>query len=373
MSDVSRELPQTTAQPEAPTSSNNLFANISILLALGFLPLCMLMALVEAGSEIWRPFGVIFNVILLIVSVILLVRLLPNENAQRRIRGLEFNFAAVMMSSLIFVVGFSQTFRHLSFMIAGFTADQSGYWHWLRFGLANFLDAILFDWPTIYDWQLSEITANTGQTRFLVFTFRTLIEFIVVANIFRYGMILWKNRNEVAQEEPDTAGVFDFMWFVIEFVIFLLWAVPFTVMVGAMANGELNMESTWSALKIVPPVALGVWLVVIGLQRMWSIAFVRLMLVCALLGSALWLWIAFVPNPPVSMAQLQQLFATPMAHSITIAAIIGSVIFIIGGGILLWRQAPWRSLVAIMCASGGGWLIYLYWPIVVSFLKYLPQ
>jgi len=37
--------------------------------------------------------------------------------------------------------------------------------------------------------------------------------------------------------------------FTIEFVFFLLWAVPFTIMIGAIANNGLTIESSWSALK----------------------------------------------------------------------------------------------------------------------------
>jgi len=173
----------TESQTDGDKRSSYSLANVSKLLALGFLPLCLIMAMVEAVSETWRPLGIVVNVILLVVSVISLIKLLPKEQSDNPTRIIEFEFGAVMLSSLIFVVGFSQTFRHLSYMIAGFDADQTGYWHWLRFGLANFLDAMLFDWPTIYNWQISEIHATSGQTRFLVFLFRTLIEFIVVANI----------------------------------------------------------------------------------------------------------------------------------------------------------------------------------------------
>ena len=365
--------PSTESSADSDKRSSYSLANVSKLLALGFLPLCLIMAMVEAVSETWRPLGIVVNVILLIVSVISLIKLLPKEQSDNPTRIIEFEFGAVMLSSLIFVVGFSQTFRHLSYMIAGFDADQTGYWHWLRFGLANFLDAMLFDWPTIYNWQISEIRATSAQTRFLVFLFRTLIEFIVVANIFQYAKILWRNRDKLWHGDQATADVGDLLIFAIEFVFFLLWAVPFTIMIGAIANDGLTIESSWSALKIVPPVALGIWLVVIGLRRMWSVAFMRMTAVVLLLGLALWLWIQYVPATIAGITQLQLLLQYPMQQLVPLAAIVASICLVIMAAVLLWKPAPWRGLVAIMSTGIGSWLIYMYWPVVVTFLKYLPQ
>ena len=99
----------------------------------------------------------------------------------------------------------------------------------------------------------------------------------------------------------------------------------------------------------------------------------RMTAVVLLLGVALWLWIQYVPATIAGITQLQLLLQNPMQQIVPLAAMVASIALVIMGAVLLWKSAPWRGLVAIMSTGIGSWLIYLYWPVVVTFLKYLPQ
>jgi hypothetical protein len=103
---------------------------------------------------------------------------------------------------------------------------------------------------------------------------------------------------------------------------------------------------------------------------MWSVAFMRMTAVVLLLGLALWLWIQYVPATIAGITQVQLLMQHPMQQLVPLAAIVASICLVIMATVLLWKPAPWRGLVAIMSTGIGSWLIYMYWPVVVTFLTH---
>lgn len=254
---------QETRQDVAPFSPGFTFGELSVWLALGVPVLCLLMVLIEGSSYIWRPIAIVLYVILLLLGIFLIAVALiaiadtPSDTGSKY--GTEGEFALTLLGAIAVLVAFSQVSRHLYLLVGGFFADQAGYWHWLRFGFSNLLESILFDIPAIYDWHISEIRAINTWSRSVVFIFRTIIEFLVVAGILRQARIAWKERHNTPKKPPR-----NYFEIIVpktgELILIALWGLPIAIGIGAVVADGLSLEFTWSAVKLGTPVAVGVWL-----------------------------------------------------------------------------------------------------------------
>lgn len=160
------------------------FGELSIWLAIGMPVLYLLIAIIEGSSYIWRPIAIFLYIILLFLGIFLIYGIAKSPSDITQKRGLfELDFTLTLLGSIAVIVGFSQLCRHLFLMAGGFVSQQTGYWHWLRFGFSNLFESALFDIPAIYEWNLSEIKATSVWSRTIVFAFRTTIEFLVVVMI----------------------------------------------------------------------------------------------------------------------------------------------------------------------------------------------
>ncbi|MBC7261140.1 MAG: hypothetical protein H5T63_03920 [Chloroflexi bacterium] len=278
------------------------FGELSWRLALGVPVLCMLMALIEGSSYIWRPVAIALYVILLLlgISAIAVVLIAVDDASDTSDTsskyGTEAEFALALLGSIAVLVAFSQVSRHLYLIVGGFIADQSGYWHWLRFGFSNLLESILFDIPAIYDWGISEIRATSTWSRTVVFVFRTTIEFLVVAGILRQARIAWKTRHRAPKSPPNNYFAL-ILPKVGNLILIALWGLPIAIGIGAVVNDGLSLESTWSVIKLGTPVAFGIWLAWhslrgLGMPGLWN----KLFAMAGIIGG-IWLlrnyWPAF--------------------------------------------------------------------------------
>lgn len=284
-------------QESAPSFSPGFtLGELSGWLALGVPALYLLIALVEGSSYIWRPIAVVLYIALLLFGILLVAFAnFPSDTAEKY-GVFELEFALTLLGGIAVLVGFSQVSRHLSVLTGGFISEQTGFWHWLRFGFSNLLESVLFDIPTIYEWNLSEIRATNTWSRTVVFVFRTSIEFLVVAMVLRQARIAWKKRHSEPKNPPHNyfalilpkAG---------ELILTALWGLPIAIGIGAVANDGLSLESTWSVIKLGTPVAFGIWLAWhslrgLGLPGLWN----KLFALTGLIGGS-WLvreyWPAF--------------------------------------------------------------------------------
>ncbi len=250
------------------------FGELSGLLAFGVPVLCVLMALIEGSSYIWRPIAIVLYIALLLFGILLIGFANFPSDATKKYGAFEMEFALTLLGGIAVLVGFSQVGRHLSLLVGGFVSQQAGYWHWLRFGFSNMLESVLFDIPAIYEWNLSEIKPTSTWARTAVFVFRTTIEFLVVAMILRQARIAWKKRHSASKNPPSNyfalilpkAG---------ELILVALWGIPIAIGIGAIINDGLSLESTWSVIKLGTPVAFGIWLAWhslrgLGLLGLWN-------------------------------------------------------------------------------------------------------
>lgn len=235
-----------------------LSSNLAVLMPI----FCILLALIEGSSYIWRPIAVVLYTALIIFGAMML---LGNSSNEKYPTFIATDFAMTVLYVLAVTVGFSQVNRHMAILQGGFLAEQTGYWHWMRFGVANLLEAAIFDVPAIYAWHITEIEPTTMWSRTGVFIFRTLVEFGVVVSLIQSSREAWKFR-EKAKENP-TANYLSFMLPKVgSLMVVAIWGLPIAIGVGAMVNDGLSLSATWSAIRLGGPVFLGAWIALHSLR-----------------------------------------------------------------------------------------------------------
>jgi len=238
-------------------------------LAFGVPLLLLLMALVEGSSYIWRPLAVIVYIVVSLFGVLLIAFANYPSNAADKYGIHEMEAALTLLGGLAVLISFSQVSRHLYLLAGGFSANQIGYWHWLRYGFSNLLESVLFDVPAIYEWNISEIKAIAGWSRTILFLFRTTIEFIVVAAVLSQARLAWKRRANTSKNN-QARNYFAFILPKAGALILVgLWGVPLAIGIGAVISDGLSLASTWTAIRLGTPVVFGIWLALQSLRALW--------------------------------------------------------------------------------------------------------
>ena len=300
---IERSAAQAT-ETESITRRTSLSAGFTIgefsgLMALSIPLLYLLLAFVEGAAYIWRPIGILLYAVLMFVAVFLVFMVAitrEDEIKDKYPDAVELFPAFALIGVIAMLVSFSQICRHLSSYVGGFVAAQSGYWHWLRFGVANLLEGVLLDIPAIYDWNISEIQPVAFWSRTLLFLFRASWEFLMIGTLLRQFQIvrdMWSR--------PQQAQYKSYFAFILpragHFLLAILWSIPLAVSVGAIANDGLSIGASWSAVRLGTPVAFGIWLTwqslrALGLPGKWN----KLLGLAAIVGG-IWLvrqnWLAF--------------------------------------------------------------------------------
>jgi hypothetical protein len=227
---------------------------------------CIILAIIEGSSYIWRPITVLLYILLFALGLFLLFGSLAGSSSEDKHSPFYTDdLAMVLLCVLAVIVGFSQFNRHVAILHGGFSADQTGYWHWMRFGVANFLEAALFDVPAIYEWNLTEIKPTTTTSRTVIFFFRTLAEILVVAELLRQLRNAWKFREKA---KPNSAT--NYLSFMLpkmgSLIVVAMWGTPIAIGIGAMVNDGFSFASTWSAIRLGGPVLIGAWFAVHSLR-----------------------------------------------------------------------------------------------------------
>jgi len=248
----------------------------------------LVLGLIESLGLVWRPIAGAFYLILLAASLFILLGMSLSKELAKP--GQEVTaVSVVVVAGLFAVVSFSQFSRYLYLWRGGFTASQSGYWHWLRFGIANLLESILFDIPAIYNWNVTEILGVKFWSRTLVFIFRTSIEFLIVAQSIRaigFARRTWGSVRSSQHNHYIGLMLSKLGWL----LVIAIWAIPLAVSIGAIANDGLALDSTLTVLKLGSPLILGGWLAWESFRAFFSMNGIwnRIM---ALGGIALGVWL----------------------------------------------------------------------------------
>jgi len=283
------DLTHEPANPEQDSQSVRLggfgdgfqLGEMSQFLALFSPALYLVLGLVEASSYLWRPLAIFLYVLLLLFGLLLAwgVSIPSVGSSQDESSDTELTLTFTFIGVVAVLVSFSQLARHLAILRGGFTFDQNGYWHWLRFGISNLLESVLLDIPAIYEWNLSEIRATSAWSRTWIFLFRTTIELVVVG-IF-WGQVMRARRAHRRVSRSPAKNYFDLILPVVGGLFLAMWwGLPIAVGVGAIVNDGLSIRATWLAIKTGAPAVLGFLLAWNGLRglaltgrgnKLWSL------------------------------------------------------------------------------------------------------
>ncbi len=256
-SDKLEQPPESKQRPTLLTPGFS-WSEFSLQLAFWMPVFCLLIALIEGSSYLWRPIAIFLYIILFLAGLFFaFIGLLLDADEKH---GNETELVLTVVGLLAALVGFSQASRHVYLLVGGFISEQAGYWHWLRFGISELLESILFDIPAIYEWNISEIRATSTWSRTGIFIFRTALEFLIIAAILRQVRIAWNQRNLVSIDKKQYQNYFEMLASKIgELILMALWGLPIGIGAGAIVNDGLSIESTWSAIRLGAPVAFGAW------------------------------------------------------------------------------------------------------------------
>jgi hypothetical protein len=294
--ELASELDGSPRGPETtPLISDQTSTGCSIELALGLalgLPfLYGLLLLVEATKYIWIGVSIASYGLVILVAVSNLLAIgLTNRKAQvTNARRVETQAGIAVLCGIALLVAFSQFSKHLYVVYGGFSANNLGYWHWLRYGFANLFEGVFFDIPAIYNWGVSEIQPTVFWSQTLVFIFRTSLEFLIVATILGQVRQARKLRGKPLPKDHQTYLQFLFAG-ARGLLLLVLWAIPTVIGIGAVASDGLYMESSWLAIRLSAPVVLGAWLAWQSLRGLFNFSGRRNRLL-ALLGMAAGVWL----------------------------------------------------------------------------------
>jgi hypothetical protein len=78
------------------------------------------------------------------------------------------------------------------------TADLA---EWIGFGFDNLIEAIVFDVTSVYGMSFADIVPESFWTRFLLVTFRILIDIVILQGLFTMWSVVRENRREAKAED----------------------------------------------------------------------------------------------------------------------------------------------------------------------------
>lgn len=247
------------------------FKEFSILLAIVTPTLFLSFIFVEWISSLWYPLGIVFyGSYLLMLPIYLFLYTRSLYSNQDREKHSEFHLFLVLILSTGFLFGFSQFCRYLFLINGGFSSSASGYWHWVRFGVENLAEALLFDIPSIYDWNLSEIKATTFFTQTILFLVRTLIEFFIVVQIYE-GIKNASGKIKPYPTQPYKSYISYGASKLGDLFAFMLWGIPFSLIIEGIIFETILWKQTLNVFIDVAPFILGVWITWINLQALYLV------------------------------------------------------------------------------------------------------
>lgn len=177
----------------------------------------MFFVFAEGLTSLWHPLGLILYSIPLLIAIAAIggfyFRLAKGDTSSSRAllhtRVLyllfsssgeisEFFLFYVFQLACVEIISFSQLCRQLFLLFRGFETDQTGYWHWLTFGISQALDNALYGVFSAYNIGLAQIQATEWWSRTLLFLFNLSLSLLVIAAILGQFHVFWQNRHKHA-------------------------------------------------------------------------------------------------------------------------------------------------------------------------------
>jgi len=280
--------------------------NFSVYMVVWTVALYGLLALIEASSSLWRPLSIfLYSVLIVVISIIsfgvLVQKVADNGKIEREA---PIGLAWVLLSVPALLVAFSQMSKQLYLLYGGFVATQTGYWHWLRWGVDQALDNVLFDIPSIYGWNITEIHPIVFWSRTIVFLLNIELELIVIAALVRQFQLVRESLSESkTPKTPKTLSHTNYMTFIFNALGKLLllgcWLVPTLIALDAIVRDQLVLESLRSVARFGLLTILGAWLGwyslrALALHGIWN-------KLCALGGILIGIWLLYANVPAFFM------------------------------------------------------------------------
>jgi hypothetical protein len=246
--------------------------------ALGTPLLYLLLFLIEVTSYVWKPFAVFLYAALFAIALLMTSVLIGFSHDESKPHDAEFNTALAVLCGIAALACFSQASKHLYALAGGFSATGMGYWHWMRFGCSNFLEAVLFDIPDVYDWNVSEIHPSEFWSRTILLVFRTSLEFMVVAALLHAAAGARKAWSIPVERQRHRTYAGHLFWQTSSLVLAALWGIPLVISVAAVQNDGFSLLSSWTFTRLALPVGLGAWLAwqsltALSMPGMWNKVF----------------------------------------------------------------------------------------------------
>ncbi len=222
----------------------------------------LILAIVEASSYVWRPISVLLYSALLLLALFLLVLNLWSASEERLRKHsvlVRSHFSTGLAAAIVMLISFSQLSRHLHILFGGFTADRPEYWHWLRYGFSTLLDGVTFGAPSLYNWTLTEIQPTLFWSQTLTLLFTASLQILVIASVWRNVQLAQAFWQTPASAAGDTY-LARIMPKLAELLVLAFWGIPTAVGIGAVVNDGLYWDSSMTAVRLIVPSVLGLWL-----------------------------------------------------------------------------------------------------------------
>jgi phosphatidylglycerophosphate synthase len=163
------------------------------------------------GSIINKHLGVfLFGLSLVVVIVIMyLPMFLQSEDIRESVResGGESDFATVLVGVVLCAIVFGLLCQALNeHYSAGFEGSDLTQWmSWVGFPIDILLEDIFFEIPGTYGFVFSDIEPTSFWMKFLLITFRVLIDIVILQSVFTIWSLVSERRREEKLLSEDSA------------------------------------------------------------------------------------------------------------------------------------------------------------------------
>ena len=225
-----------------------------------FMPMAIIvLALAEGASLLWRPLGFFVYAIIYLLSIFFAFGLLFYDIKEEVKNAREEIFLAMSLAiGLFYLVSFSQLSRDINIWWGGYDKSTEGYWTWMRFGVSNYLEAILLDVPAIYNWKLTDIKAISFWTCTFQVLFRAVLEFAVIAQLIKTAKYVKDGWNNTTGSYVGGYANYHFTKLG-RFILLCVWLIPLSIFIGAIIVGEIKWTESLTAIQKTLPLMILLW------------------------------------------------------------------------------------------------------------------
>ena len=143
------------------------------------------------------------------IGIMYLPMFLESEDIRDSVRksGGESDFATVLVGVFLCAILFGLLCQGLNeHYSAGFEGSGLTHWmNWVGFPIDILLEDIFFEIPGTYGFVFSDIEPTSFWMKFLLITFRVLIDIVILQSVFTIWSVVSESRKEAKQLADDAA------------------------------------------------------------------------------------------------------------------------------------------------------------------------